>query len=225
MVPIPAGTFTMGRDGGRRAGAPAHRAVIDHPFAMARTETTFAQYAACVEDGGCPTLPWDRDWGRGARPVIYVTHAEATAYAAWLAARTGRPYRLPSEMEWEYAALGGAPAPGIAPAPGEEGGEARVQCSGCRAEAVHGTVPAGSLPPNGYGLHEMLGNVMEWTADCWRPDHSQSAVRDCTRRTRKGGSWYFDRTVSIPAYRAGGRLTHKAYDVGFRVAVTLGGNR
>lgn len=213
MVPIPPGSFTMGRDGGRRAEAPAHRVAVPHRFALARTETTFDQYAACVDAGGCPGLPWDRDWGRGARPVIYVTFAEASAYADWLAARTGRPYRLPTEAEWEYAARGGDPAP--------ESGHGHANCSGCRDDWAHRTMPAGSLPANGFGLHEMLGNVMEWTADCWRPSLGAGVEADCTRRTRKGGSWYFDPTVSIPAYRAPGRLTHEAYDVGFRVALTL----
>lgn len=211
MVVVPAGRFTLGKEGGRRAEAPATPAEIAHPFAVARTETTFDQYAACVADGGCAALPWDRDWGRGARPVIYVTFAEAEAYADWLAARTGRPYRLPTEREWEYAALGGAPAP--------ETGEGIANCHACLPDGPHGTVPSASLPANGFGLHDMLGNVMEWTRDCWRESHAPDAAEDCSARVRKGGSWYFDRFVSIPSYRAAGRLTHEAYDVGFRVVV------
>jgi len=211
MVVLPPGRFTLGKDGGRRAEAPAGPASIDAPFAIARTETTFAQYQACVDAGACAETPWDRDWGRGDRPVIYVSYAEAAAYAGWLAARTGRPYRLPSEREWEYAALGGASAP--------ETGAGIANCDKCLDEAPGRTLPAGSLPPNGFGLHDMLGNVMEWTRDCWRASHAPGAAQDCSARVRKGGSWYFDRFVSTPSYRASGRLTHEAYDVGFRVAV------
>lgn len=211
MVVLPPGRFTLGKDGGRRAEGPATPAVIDAPFAVARTETTFDQYQACVAAGGCADLPWDRDWGRGERPVIYVTFADAATYAAWLAARTGRPYRLPTEREWEYAALGGAPAPAT--------GEGIAHCDKCLDGAPGRTLPAGSLPPNGFGLHDMLGNVMEWTRDCWRASHAPPAAEECGARVRKGGSWYFDRTVSTPSYRAPGRLTHEAYDVGFRVVV------
>ncbi|MEQ8603513.1 MAG: SUMF1/EgtB/PvdO family nonheme iron enzyme [Marivibrio sp.] len=212
MVVLPPGTFILGKQGGRRAEAPATPAAIDAPFAIARTETTFDQYQACVDDGGCAEIPWDRDWGRADRPAIYVTFDEAQAYADWLAARTGRAYRLPSEREWEYAALGGAPAPST--------GAGIANCDGCLSAAPGRTLPVGSLPPNGFGLHDMLGNVMEWTRDCWRPSHAAEAAQDCRARVRKGGSWYFDRTVSTPSYRASGRLTHEAYDVGFRVVAT-----
>ena len=213
MVPLPPGAFTMGFLGGREAEAPSKPARIAQPFAIARTEITFDQFALCVDEGGCKTLPWDRDWGRGTMPAIYVTWDMAAAYALWLSRKTGRTYRLPTEVEWEYAAWGGEKA--------RRTGDGRANCNGCFDAWNHRSLPVASFPPNGYGLHDMLGNVMEWTADCWRPTHHADAEKDCDKRTRKGGSWYFNASVSTPTYRFGGRLSHTGYDIGFRVVADL----
>ena len=72
------------------------------------------------------------------------------------------------------------------------------------------------FPPNGYGLHDMLGNVMEWTLSCWQADYSVKEA-DCSKRVRRGGSWYYNRMVSLPTSRSAGRLDHMGYDIGFRV--------
>ena len=76
-------------------------------IAMARTETTFAAWDACVAAGGCPAIADDHGWGRGDRPVINVSWNDAVAYAAWLSALTGRSNRLPSDAEWGRAVRGG----------------------------------------------------------------------------------------------------------------------
>ena len=95
MVIIPAGTFVM--DGGVRGAArPVTPA---KPFALAVTETTFAQWEACVQDGLCPAIDDDHGWGRGQQPVINVTWAAARGYAVWLSRVSGASYRLPSEAE------------------------------------------------------------------------------------------------------------------------------
>ena len=211
MIPLPAGSFQMGRDGGRKAEAPQHQARVETPFAIARTEVTFDQWQLCVEAGGCTETPWDRDWGRADRPVIYVDWAAARDYAAWLSRHTGRHYRLPSETEWEYAAWGGTRSPGE-----RRSGRGRANCNGCNDNWDHRTLPVGSFPANGFGLHDMLGNVMEWTRSCWRETHD-AAAEDCSRRIRRGGSWYFNRWVSTPTYRYGGRPQDRNYDIGFRV--------
>ena len=109
MVMIQAGAFTMGRDGGRKNQAPAHKVVIANSFALSKTEITFDQWAVCVADGGCRGLEKDRGWGRGARPVIYVDWPDAVSYTKWLSRKSGKTYRLPSEEEWEYAARGASP--------------------------------------------------------------------------------------------------------------------
>ena len=198
----------MGRDDGRPNQAPAHQVTIDKSFALSKTEITFAQWDACVAEQGCRPRTKDREWGRGARPVIYVHFDDAMAYVNWLSKKTGAIYRLPTEEEWEYAARGGTPLP--------VSGAGIANCHKCGGKAEHNTLPAGQFLANGYGLHDMLGNVMEWTSSCWRSSYSVPET-DCTKRVRRGGSWYFNRAVSMPTYRYGARPDHLGYDIGIRV--------
>lgn len=212
MVPLPPGEFVMGYDSGKQTERPSHMASVEKPFAIARTEITYDQYMPCVEVGACEAPRHDRGWGAGARPVIYINWADAVAYTKWLTRKTGRSYRLPTEVEWEYAALGGG---------GRVDGYQRANCNKCVEGWDHKTFEVAQLPPNGFGLYDMLGNAMEWTASCWTPDHGPGGIEDCDKRIRKGGSWYFDRYVSTTSYRFGARPDHIAYDVGFRVATDL----
>ena len=111
MVVIPAGRFWMGCEPDEAFSEkeqPAHEVTIAR-FALAKHETTFAQWDACVAGGGCSGYrPEDHEKGRGDRPVINVTWRDARNYASWLSERTGKDYRLPSEAEWEYAARAGS---------------------------------------------------------------------------------------------------------------------
>ncbi len=183
MVELPAGSYTMGAPEGEapadeiptrpeeteRAERPRVEVTIEAPFAIGEHEVTFAQWDRCVEAGGCEHEPDDEGWGRGDRPVIHVTRTDAKQYAAWLSERTGETYRLPSEAEWEYAARAGT---GTARWWGDELGEGRVPCDGCGTRRDgESTAPVGSYPANPWGLHDMLSNVEEWTADCWHPSH------------------------------------------------------
>jgi formylglycine-generating enzyme required for sulfatase activity len=107
VVVIPAGKFLMGppesekgRDGGE---GPQHEVTIAKPFAVGKFTVTFAEWDVCTAAGVCPKAN-DSGWGRGNRPVINVSWNDAAQYVAWLSRVSGKPYRLLSEAEWEYAA-------------------------------------------------------------------------------------------------------------------------
>ncbi|WP_157879039.1 formylglycine-generating enzyme family protein [Pararhodospirillum photometricum] len=217
MISVPAGTFVMGEDGPRPETRPAHPVTLDRPFALGRTEVTFDQWQACVAAGACPGGQDDHGWGRGSRPMINVTHADAQAYARWLSALTGHVYRLPLEAEWEYAARAGTTTPwwfGDTLSPGW------VNCLHCVTEPWkdHASAPVASYPANPWGFFDMHGNVWEWVADCWTPDHQTPAgPGPCRDGTIRGGAWYHIKAVSQSASRARNPLPVWSYIVGFRV--------
>ncbi len=108
MVVVPAGEFTMGSPPSEMEAEAQHRVTIAYPLAVSKFTITFSEWDACVKDGGCDGYrPDDEGWGRGRRPVIDVSWENAKAYAAWLSVKTGKPYRLLSEAEWEFAARAG----------------------------------------------------------------------------------------------------------------------
>lgn len=206
MVAVPGGLLV-------RDGAPP---VEVRPFFMARTEVTFDQWSLCVRAGACRGGQSDHRWGRATRPVINVTRTDAQDYANWLSEVTGERYRLPSEDEWEWAAWGGV---STAWPWGDVVGEGHANCRRCGTPwSGKKTAPAASLPPNGYGLHDMAGNVWEWVADCWHDDPTTPPeARDCTHGITKGGAWYYLPTQSHPSARARTPAGLWSYTVGFRV--------
>jgi formylglycine-generating enzyme required for sulfatase activity len=152
MIVIPAGRFTMGsleNDADSRADErPRHEVTLESPTAVSKFEATFDEWDACVAAGACPPVP-DR-WGRGRMPVINVSWNDAKQYAAWLSRVTGKPYRLLTEAEFEYAARAGAVAryaSGVGP------GEGGANCDGCGSRwDLKQTAPVGSFRPNAFGL-------------------------------------------------------------------------
>jgi hypothetical protein len=97
MTTIPGGSFIMGSDDSRYNEKPAHKVTLD-AFQMMETEETFTLWDACVEDKGCSNRPDDEGWGRGNRPVIYVSWEAVTGqFIPWLNNKTGKAFRLPSE--------------------------------------------------------------------------------------------------------------------------------
>ena len=178
MVVVPAGSFVMGVASEHYEWAsPEHSVTIEMPFAVGVYEVTFAEWDACVDAGGCGDYrPGDR-WGRENRPVVLVSWEEAQGYVAWLSKTTGENYRLPSEAEWEYAARAGTR--GFVPWDIDDLCEyTEYMNSDVACEDGYGlddgflvTAPVGSFKPNGFGLYDVIGNVGEWTEDCWHDDY------------------------------------------------------
>lgn len=222
LVVIPPGSFVMGSD--EKAESPLTPVTIAKPFALGRYETTFDEFDACVDAGGCAKKPFDRDWGRGRRPVHTVTLAEIEAYLAWLSNTTGKRYRLPSEAEWEYAARAGTTTNywfGDVMIAGE------VNCRDCATEWSNvKSAPVGTFRPNPWGLYDVHGNLNEMVADCWNVNH-QGAPHDgsarttgsdkCLSRVLKGGAWYYNPRAARSAWRARNDSRVASYVFGFRV--------
>jgi formylglycine-generating enzyme required for sulfatase activity len=222
VVVLPAGQFQMGSNRGDSDERPVHLVTIPRPFAIGRFEVTFAEYDACVAAGGCRSNVSDRGWGRGAQPVIHVTWNDAMDYTRWLSAITGRRYRLPSEAEWEYAARGGSQAEDVF-------GAGQANCEGCGSPwDGKRPAPVGRFAPNGYGLHDMLGNVWEWTLDCRNDNYRGAPVDgspwlagDCSRRSLRGGGYKDGANKARAAYRNKDPITDRDPDNGFRVVREL----
>lgn len=226
MVVVPSGAFTMGSpadEAGRLSTeGPRHPVAFRAGFAIGRFEVTFAEWDACVTAGGCVHRPEDRGWGRGRRPVIEVTWNDAMEYVAWLSQRTGQRYTLPSEAEWEYAARAGSDTPWHT-------GQALLTDDANILNTFSKTVPVGSYPPNAFGLHDVHGNVSEWTLDCLDTgyigvpnDGSAATAGDCSRkRINRGGDFTQEPANVRSSSRWSGPQTQRYGGVGFRVARAL----
>ena len=230
MVVVSAGSFRMGCVSGQDCDdwlKPVHRVTIAAPFAGGKYEVTFAEWGACVADGGCDGYrPRDEGWGRGNRPVINVSWNDVQTYVLWLSEKTGKTYRLLSEAEWEYVARAGSET---RYSWGNEVGRNRANCDGCGSRwDGKQTAPVGSFAANAFGLHDVHGNVYEWVQDCWNgtyagapADGSAWGQGDCNRRVVRGGSWYNGWIYLRSANRVHFGPRYRNRRVGFRVARSL----
>ena len=228
MVVIPAGRFWMGCEPDRAFSEmeqPAHEVRIARRFALAKYETTFAQWDACAAGGGCDGyLPDDHGEGWGDRPVIDVNWRDARNYASWLSEKTGKDYRLPSEAEWEYAARAGSTT---RYSWGDDIGPNWANFELTSREEPW-TLPVGMFRPNAFGLHDMHGNVWERVEDCWNytydgapSDGSAWISRNCGLHVARGGAWNNSAYFLRSAYRDRVHAELRGTDIGFRVALTL----
>jgi len=235
MVVIAGGSFRMGspesEEGAEPNEQPVHTVEVPR-FALGRTEVTFDQWRACVDDGGCGFVPPDQGWGQGSRPVVNVSWGDALAFLRWLSRRTGRDYRLPTEAEWEYSARAGSTTrfyTGACITSADANFDGRRPIGDCpQTEAVQRTMPVGFYASNAFGLFDMHGNVREWTRDCWNDnyigaptDGSAWMTGDCSRPVIRGGSWRgSERAVrSANRTRPSGSFTDAM--TGFRAALEL----
>ena len=237
MVRIPAGTFLMGSaefEPGRDDDEGPQHTVSVGAFAMGKFEVTFAEWDACLSDGGCGGYsPRDFGWGRGAYPVIEIRWENARDYVNWLNSKVpGSPYRLPSEAEWEYAARAGSTSAffwgnTISPANANYAGSVSYVGGGSTGVDYRQTVPVGSYPPNAFGLFDMLGNVKEWTQDIWHenyygaPTDGSAWQSGSGYRVLRGGSWCGKPQALRAANRFRGGPELRNCGFGFRVARSL----
>jgi formylglycine-generating enzyme required for sulfatase activity len=266
MVVVPEGFFLMGgapADQRRwNVELPQHLVRIARQFAIGKYEVTFDEFAAFVDATGhqpasrCNVFVLDLDrWvgtsttfrdphyaQGGSHPVSCVSWLDAKAYTGWLSEKTGKPYRLPSEAEWEYAARAGTTTPlsfgdyahkGICDYAKYADASTRFAWKelSCSSNFGHGAAPVGRHRPNPWGLYDMHGNVWEWVEDCWHASYDSAPADgapwlddnrgDCTHRITRGGSW----RNAVQDLRVTARLkyptAHAAQVRGFRVALPL----
>ena len=271
MVVVPAGRFRMGDLAGFGTAdeRPVREVAIARDFALGRHEVTVGQFRRFVlatghrtdadrnPDKGCWTLElmtrkkwgWTvgRSWGNleyeieEGQPVVCVSWSDAHAYVGWLRDRTGAPYRLPSESEWEYAARAGSGTKyhfgndearlcaygNVLDGTVLPNGEVWINKATCSDGAVY-PVRVGSYKANAFGLQDMHGNVLEWVQDCWNANY-QGAPRDgsawesgdCSRRVLRGSSWNSVPRDLRSANREWNSSGNRNSFSGFRVARTL----
>ena len=240
MVVVPAGDFLMGLNDDRFASLsaeydefsrpwllherPQHRVTV-RSFAMGKFEVTQGQWESVMgvpqsEFRGMGTPPSNL---KGRTLPELVSWADAKDFVKRISVKTGKNYRLPSEAEWEYAALARSQA-------NYSFGDDQLQLTRFAwfglnsSKTMH---PVGGKLPNAFGLHDMHGNVWEWTEDCWNksyegaPSDGSAWIRgDCTRRVGRGGSWG-DQPQFLRVGFRGGMLTVRSSGGGFRVVRDL----
>jgi formylglycine-generating enzyme required for sulfatase activity len=236
MAALPAGSFLLGSPPSeptrRQDEGPITDITLAKPFAIATREVTYTEWDACVADGGCRDYrPSDMGWGRGERPVANISYEDAKSYVAWLSAKTGKAYRLPSEAEWEFAARGGSRAAfafGNNVSPETANYNGTYPYFGDAGEFRGRTTPVASFAPNNFGLYDMHGNLWEWTDDCWNDTHAGAPadgapviLSACGSRVLKGGAWNTGGWRLRSAHRINKRAAARENDIGFRVARDL----
>ena len=232
---------------------PQHGVDISYPLAMSTNDVTVGEFREFVtatgrDMQGCdiydgewrhrPNASWtDPGFTQGTtHPVTCVSWDDAVAYAQWLSAKSGHRYRLPSASEWEYASRAGSDEvrPWNTSAAGAcANGNVADQSAARRYpgwtvfpcdDGYVNTAPVGSFKANSFGLNDMLGNVFQWTQDCWWDDYSGAPTDgsarsdgDCTEHEMRGGSWFSSPSFVSAAYRNRFAAGYRSSSVGFRL--------
>ena len=214
---IPAGYFLMGCEQGRDEEKPVHRVWVD-AFEMAVHQVRNRDFA-CFRPAA-PAI--DPDLNHPDQPVVSVSWFDAVAYCEWLSAACGQPYRLPTEAEWERAALGGRD--GALYVWGDEAPQSRPEYVRRWGGIVRGPRPVGEEPPNAFSIFDLGENVHEWCADWYSkdyyassPERNPSGPESGDRRASRGGSWRHHIKVSRCAARSSIPPAFQYADYGFRV--------
>ncbi len=256
IVSIPAGRFLLGspddEPGRAPQEGPQQSITLANAFGMTVAEISRAEFETFIADSGYPAgdachvydgLTWKPqpgfDWHNPGfeqgpdHPAVCINAEDAQAYAIWLSRKTGARYRLPSEAEWEYAAKAGTVGT-VAPESlcGVANGAAMESSFEYRNTACRdphpATAPSGAYPANAFGLTGMLGNALEWTADCYTPSHEGADLSgaprldgDCRYRIMRGGNWAAAAQHLRPSNRGANPIGDRWATNGFRLVREL----
>lgn len=263
MIRLPSGTYTMGdlSDTGRENERPATEVTIEKSFAISKYVITVGDFRRFVNEThykteaevskGCWNVREDSSIGwvltdfwdntrmnqADTHPVVCVSINDALAYTRWLSNKSSAHYRLPTEVEWEYAARAGTQTKYIfGDAPGNVckyvnwsddnmtllwgGGEELMICN----DNFLYTSPVGSFSANNFGLYDMYGNVWEWVVDCYEPNLSRSITQkskvqkeECAKHPLRGASYTASLKGTTTTYRINGKPDIRTADYGFRI--------
>lgn len=224
FVYIPSGSFIMGSPANefeRNSNEGPQQVITVSSFKISKYEVTFFQYDAFCNATG-RAKPSDNGWGRGNRPVINVSWADAVAFAQWL----GPQYRLPTEAEWEYCCRAGSSTPfnlGYCLSSEDANYNGNLPYSGCEfGQNLERTLPVGSFGPNGFGLYDMHGNVMELCGDWFGaylgiPQTNPKGPSTGLGRVLRGGGIASGARDCRSAYRSYYGTTDTSPRIGFRL--------
>jgi len=248
---------------------PQHRVTFRRGFAIGQREVSVKEFRAFVKETGYRTdaerlrssTVYDQHSGRltmrdrvnwkmnfeGEKasdddPVLHVSWNDANAYCDWLARGTGKPYRLPSEAEFEYALRGGkntvywwgddSPSRVVENITGEgDISNSRRNWSTSfqgYSDKFWGPAPVGSFEPGPFGLYDIGGNVGEWVRDCWHDTYMRAPVDGsawinpgCKLRVIRGGYWASSPEQTRSAFRLSAKPDSHGARIGFRIARNL----
>ncbi|MCA6098765.1 SUMF1/EgtB/PvdO family nonheme iron enzyme [Bradyrhizobium australafricanum] len=219
LVSLQAGSFSMGSNDDP-SERPIRRVTVK-PFAMGKYPVTVREWNTCAAAKACGFTASGKD----DVPVTNVSWSDAKQYVTWLAERTKKPYRLPSEAEWEYAARGGTQSKYWW---GDQMQSGHAGCKDCGGDgSAEQPVKVGSYKPNPFGLYDMGGGVDQWVEDCWHRNYQGAPTDgavwsggDCASHVIRSGSWKNDARYVRPANRDNYDTNVRYPTHGLRVALS-----
>ena len=222
MSPLRGGSFAMGSNE-EASEKPVHQVTVK-PFAIGKFPVSIREWNECAAAKACGFMATGKDEA----PVTNVSWTDAKQYVAWLAQASRKPYRLPTEAEWEYAARGGTQTKYWW---GDQFQPGMANCKNCAdIAAAEQPIKVGSFGANPFGLYDMGGGVDQWVEDCWHKNY-QGAPTDgsawtesqCSSHVIRSGSWRNDGRYVRPSNRDSYDTDVRYPTHGFRVAISAEG--
>jgi formylglycine-generating enzyme required for sulfatase activity len=218
MIAIPGASFAMGSNDDP-SEKPVHQVTIKS-FSIGKFPITVREWNECAANKACGFVAN----GREDAPITNVSWSDAKQYVSWLATTTRKPYRLPSEAEWEYAARGGTQTKYWW---GEQLQLGMANCKDCAGTTADQPLKVGSFKPNPFGLYDMGGGVDQWVEDCWHKNYQGAPTDgstwqggDCASHVLRSGSWKNDVRYTRPSNRDNYDTNVRYPTHGFRIALS-----